>query len=180
MTVNVDVIGQKLKIATNTKVFIESSHSFVKFIFNLADGWEDLTCFAQFKQGSNSYNQFLDDNNSVYLPSQIEEGTCEIILHGDNNGIDTSSEALEINIKGDVLIVDDKSTEISRSLYSQLITRLNALVALADNGEIPAGTLESEVVDARSGFSTLGDAVRACAKGIVGTFPEFKSYVMEE
>lgn len=26
----------------------------------------------------------------------------------------------------------------------------------------------------------LGDAVRACAKGIVGTFPEFKSYVMEE
>ena len=57
---------------------------------------------------------------------------------------------------------------------------VNALVALADNGEIPAGTLESEVVDARSGFSTLGDAVRACAKGIVGTFPEFKSYVMEE
>ena len=52
-------------------------------------------------------------------------------------------------------------------------SEVNALVALADNGEIPAGTLESEVVDARSGFSTLGGAVRACVRGISYTYDEY-------
>ena len=59
-------------------------------------------------------------------------------------------------------------SELDRALIEVQSVRneVNALAALADNGEIPAGTLESEVVDARSGFSTLGAALRACVKGM--------------
>ena len=59
-------------------------------------------------------------------------------------------------------------SELDRALIEVQSVRneVNALAALADSGEIPAGTLESEVVDARSGFSTLGAALRACVKGM--------------
>ena len=40
--------------------------------------------------------------------------------------------------------------------------RVDTLAALADSGDIPAGTIESEVIDARGGFDNLGDALEAC------------------
>ena len=54
----------------------------------------------------------------------------------------------------------------------QLKSQMVELTAMADQGEIPAGTVESEVADIRAGksvtYPSAGDAVRAGVQGISG------------
>lgn len=80
MELLINVINQKLKLATNLKSLVAGTQQFIKFTFNLSDEWDDLLTFAQFIQGENAYSQYLDSDNSVYLPSEIQEGVCKLAL----------------------------------------------------------------------------------------------------
>ena len=70
----IDVIGQKL-ILNEKQTIVSKSQEFVEFEFNLSDEWKDLLVFAQFKQGEESYNIYLDDDNKCFLPSEIKDGS---------------------------------------------------------------------------------------------------------
>ena len=156
MELLINVINQKLKLATNLKSLVAGTQQFIKLIFNLPDEWDGLLAFAQFIQGSNSYNVYLDENNSVYLPSEIQAGTCKVLLYGtgnqgENSQIIATTNYLEFTIDENIIISDANSTNISQSLYDQLVERFNRIADLSESdysdliveqvGEIMAGYL---------------------------------------
>lgn len=82
MEVFINVVGQKLRIATNCRTFVEGTMNFIKFTFILSDEWTGLEKKAQFIQDGKAINRELDGNNSVYLPAEIHSGTFELVLRG--------------------------------------------------------------------------------------------------
>lgn len=124
MDILVNIVNQKLKIATNQKTFVEGTQKFIRFIFNLPNEWNDLVVFAQFVQNGIGYNLYLDENNSVYLPREITTGKCFMTLYGTRGEIIGVTDSLEITINKSMLIQDAQSTEITESLYSQLVSKV--------------------------------------------------------
>lgn len=156
MELLVNVVNQKLKLATNLKSFVAGTQQFIKLTFNLSDEWDNLLTFAQFIQGENVYSQYLDENNSVYLPHEIQAGTCKVILYGtgsqgEGSQIIATTNYLEFNIDENIVVADASSTEISQSLYDQLVNQFNRIADLSESdysdliveqvGEIMAGYL---------------------------------------
>jgi len=132
MDILVNVANQKLKIATNLKSLVAGTQEFVRFVFNLTGDWSDLMTFAQFMQDGVAYNQYLDENNAAYLPSEIKTGTCTIMLYGSNNNTIATTNYLTISIDENILVTDAQSTDISLSLYNQLVSKVNALTTGSD------------------------------------------------
>lgn len=162
MIIYVDVIGQKLKIVSNTKNLVSGSQNFVRFFFNLDSDWDGLTVFAQFRQGNVAYNQYLDNENSVYLPSEITEGTVDLSLYGTGGTVRATVNYLTFNVDKNIILSNARSTEISTSLYEQLSNRVSALVASpAGSG----GDVGTELRDIRTcwdgtSFNNAADSVR--------------------
>lgn len=127
MDILVNVANQKLKIATNLKSLVAGTQEFVRFVFNLTGDWDNLMTFAQFSQNGVSYNQYLDEDNSAYLPAEIGVGTCTLMLYGSNQDTIATTNYLTLSIDENILVSDANSTEISESLYTQLVTKVNAL-----------------------------------------------------
>lgn len=140
MNILVDVINQKIKIATNFKSLIAGTQKFIRFTFNLTGDWDDLTTFAQFQQNGLAYNVYLDDNNSVELPPEIGVGTCTILLYGSNNETIAITDHLTLIIDRNNFISDANSTEITESLYNQLVDRVEDLSEQID--EFPTNISE--------------------------------------
>ena len=125
MDIQVNVNNQKLKVSTNLKTFISGTQEFIKFTFNFMDKiWDDLTIFAQFRQGDNAYNAYLDSSNSVYLPSEIVAGECLLTLHGAHDNVIAITDSLKLTIDSNNLITNAENIKISTSLYSQLMTKI--------------------------------------------------------
>lgn len=99
MEVLVSVIGQKLRISTNAKTFVEGTQNFIKFIFSLSDEWDGLDMKAQFIQDGTAYDQQLDSEHSVFLPSDIHDGKCELILYGSSGLTVAVTDGVMLNIK---------------------------------------------------------------------------------
>lgn len=100
MEVLVNVIGQKLRISTNCKTFVDGTHNFIKFVFTLSDDWDDLYTCAQFIQDGTAYSSQLDGNHSVFLPGEIHDGKCELVLYGANGLTEATTDSVVLNIKG--------------------------------------------------------------------------------
>lgn len=126
MEIVVDVIHQKMH-ASITKDIAAGSQRFVKFKFNLDKEWNGLKIFAQFRQGNAAYNDFLDDENCVYLPQEIQAGCCYLMLYGSNDSIIGTVCPLALTINDNKLISNAESIEITESLYNQLITEFMRL-----------------------------------------------------
>ena len=162
MTINVDVIGQKLKIVSNTKNLVSGSQNFIRFFFNLDSDWDGLTVFAQFQQNGNSYNQTLDGEKSAYLPAEITDGKVNLLLYGTGGTVIATVNYLTFTVDKSIIVENAQSTQISTPIYTQIINRITALVASpAGSG----GDVGTEVRDARVGwdgteYNSLGDAVR--------------------
>lgn len=167
MTINVDVIGQKLKIVSNTKNLVSGSQNFVRFFFNLDSDWDGLTVFAQFQQNGTAYNQYLDNESSVYLPAEITEGIVDLSLKGTGGTTIATVNYLTFNVDKNIILSNVQSTEISTSLYEQLVNRVSALTSSPPGSGGDTGT---ELRDIRNGkgqtYSTAGDAVRAAVQGV--------------
>lgn len=106
MELLIDVINQKLRLATNLKHLVEGTKNFIKLTFNLSDDWNELNIFAQFIQDERYYNVDLDNNNSVYVPSGITEGICKIVLHGTNESVVATTDYLKLTIDKNVLVTE--------------------------------------------------------------------------
>lgn len=124
MDILVNVVNQKLKIATNLKYLISGTQEFIRFVFNLPSDWIGLFTFAQFCQDGVAYNQYLDEDNSVYLPSEIGSGVCTLMLYGSNDRIIGTTNYITLTIDDNILVSDAKSTELSQSLYDKLVSEL--------------------------------------------------------
>ena len=138
MELLINVINQKLKLATNLKSLVAGTQQFIKFTFNLSNEWDDLLTFAQFIQGENAYSQYLDSDNSVYLPSEIQKGVCKLALcgtgsQGEGSHIIATTNYLELNIDENILVSNASSTDISESLYTQLVERFNRIADLSES-----------------------------------------------
>lgn len=140
MEIKINVDNQKLKVATNLKTYISGTKNFVKITFNFMDKiWGSLKTYAQFRQGDEAYNLFLDENNSVYLPPELVAGECLLILHGvlaeqipeetdeisgdifKNATVVGITDALRLEIKENMILADAESSGTTPSLYAQLM-----------------------------------------------------------
>ncbi len=119
----IDVIGQKLVI-NDKQTIVSKSQEFVEFEFNLSDEWKDLLTFAQFKQGEDSYNVYLDEDNKCFLPSEIKDGTMTVTLCGSKDDVFATSSSLGFVVRRCELTEDGKSTLITQTLYEQLVNRI--------------------------------------------------------
>lgn len=144
MTVIVNVVGQRLTMATNYRFLVDGSQEFVKFKFNLDDDWKDLTVFAQFGQQEKTYNQYLDKEYCAYLPAEVQAGTCTLMLYGTKDTTRATTNYLTLNINKNRLVADASSTEISQSLYDQLVKKIDSFDPLADADKVNA-KIESAV-----------------------------------
>ena len=54
MNILVNVVNQRMKVATNIKSLVAGTQNFVRFQFALGDEWKDLMPFAQFRQGGDA------------------------------------------------------------------------------------------------------------------------------
>ena len=127
MDILVNVVNQKLRIATNLKSLVSGTQEFIRFVFNLSNDWDGLTTFVQFVQDGIAYNQYLDDENGAYLPAEIGTGTCTLMLYGSANNTKATTNYLTLTIDENILVSDASSTEISLSLYNQLVNKVNEI-----------------------------------------------------
>lgn len=124
MDILVNVANQTIKLVTNLHSLVEGTQKFVRFVFDLSDEWDDLTVFAQFTQNGESYNQFLDNNNCVFLPAEIVAGECTMMLYGSGETVIGTTNYLTLTINESILVSDAHSTVITESLYNQLVDRV--------------------------------------------------------
>lgn len=124
MDILINVAGQKLKVVTNLKKLVSDSQQFIRFIFNLDDEWDPLTTFVQFAQNNTAYNVFLDSENAAYLPSEIVPGKMTMVLYGSGGTVIGTTNYLTFDIEDYILVKNAQSTEISQSLYDQMIDRI--------------------------------------------------------
>ena len=127
MDILVSVVNQKLRIPANLKNYVEGSQKFVRFVFDLSSEWDDLQVFAQFSQNGKSYNLYLDNNNSVYLPPEIVAGVCTMTLYGTGGNIVATTNDAILNIESNSFSSNSSSTKITTSLYNQLADKYKEL-----------------------------------------------------
>lgn len=163
MTVFVNLINQKLKISTNLKSFVDGTQNFIRFSFNLNEDWDNLLIFAQFSQNGKAYNLYLDDDNCVYLPPEIRAGNCTLMLYGTGDNTIATTNYLTLKIDENILISDASSTEISETLYTQLVNKFNSLLSL--NSEIQ-NAITSEINRAKSAEAENASAIAQNASAI--------------
>ena len=158
MSILVNVINQKMVMSSCNTELIAGSQQFVKFRFNLDEDWDELVAFAQFRQGSNAYNQYLDEDNCVYLPPEIGVGTCTLMLYGSYDKTIGTTNYLTFKVGENILISDANSVEISEPLYNQLIATFEALTLRAETAaegvEIAAERAETAAERAESVVET--------------------------
>ena len=138
MNIVINVTNQRLTSLNSLNNFVEGSQQFVRFTFILDDAWQNLTTFAQFCQDGTAYNQYLDNKNSVYLPAEIVPGTCTLMLYGTGSQTIGTTNYLTLKINNSRFVGDAESTEISQSLYQQLVARVediaDSTVRVSENG----------------------------------------------
>lgn len=147
MVIPVGVNGQKLKVSSNMKNIVAGTQEFIRFEFDMDDNWDNLTTFAQFNQNGEAYNVYLDSNNAVYLPAEITDGSFTLSLYGSSGTIVGVSMALTFTVEGCHLVEDASSTEITQTLYQQLVEHVDEL---EDATVVQIGTLSGLTTTAKS------------------------------
>ena len=67
----------------------------------------------------------LDEDKSVYMPHEITTGKCTITISGTANGVIATTDHISIDIHDNILTSGEESTEITESLYEQLVDKVN-------------------------------------------------------
>lgn len=126
MAITVNITGQAIKFKEPNSVFVVSgSQEFVEFEFTFDETWDDLVTFAQFTQGGKSYNQYLTEDNKAFLPSEVRNGSCTLTVCGSKDNIIATTDVIRFTVTENQLVADGRSTEISLSLYEQLVNKVH-------------------------------------------------------
>lgn len=159
MRILINVVNQRMKLETNLINLVSGTQRFIEFKFIYGEDWASLTTFAQFTQGGNSYNEYLDENGCCYLPPEIEEGLCTIMLFGtktvDSKVTKATTNVLEINVLPNMLVADASSTEITQTLYDQLVAKVNELLDLSNSDY--SELIQSEIASILADYLSNGD-----------------------
>ena len=113
MDIIVNVVNQKMYIASTMECLVSGSQHFVKFKFNLSEEWDGLTTLAQFQQDGKAYNSYLDENNCVYLPAEIKAGDCKLMLYGSCDTTVAATNHLTVRIGESIFVRDAQTADIS-------------------------------------------------------------------
>lgn len=178
MEILVNVINQKLKATTNMKTVVAGTQEFVLFKFLYGDDWSTLTTFAQFTQNGNSYNVYLDENDSVYLPAEIVEGKCTVMLFGtktvtvggSSKTVRATTNLLEFAVTPNMLIANANSIQLTQSLYDQLVAKVNELLDLSNSDY--SELISAQIATILAGY--LDDGSLAAATIEDGSLPRSK------
>lgn len=167
MSIFVNVVNQKMSITSTFDNIVSGSQNFVKFRFNLSEDWDGLMPFAQFAQNGIAYNQYLDDDNCATLPAEIGAGTCTLMLYGSAGTKRATTNYLTLKIDKDILVQDASSTEISQSLYDQLVAMVDAVSTFNSQGFIDLQNavtqLQSQMSDRATVTALTQENIRARA-----------------
>ena len=166
MDILVNVIDQKLKTKANTKRLVSGTQKFIRFKFSLDDAWDDLSVFAQFIQNGKAYNDYLDENNSVYLPPEIKDGKFDVLLYGSGSNTIATTNYLTFEVDKNILISDAQSTEITESLYNKLVNIVETL-PISGNADKGAAVIGKESVELDGAtYKSRATGLNAVAEGI--------------
>ena len=133
MDILIHVNKQRLKLPKSLNNFVSGTQQFIRFIFDLSSDWDNLRTFAQFIQNGTAYSVYLDENNSVYLPSEIQAGKCTLMLYGTGDTIRATTDYISLDITPNILVQNASSTEITQSLYDQLVLMVNEVLDLSNS-----------------------------------------------
>ncbi len=147
MEILVKVNGQKMMIESNSITLAPGSQEFVKFIFELSEDWDGLKTFAQFSQNGVGYNIYLDSENSVYLPHELVGGECMLLLYGTGIFKIATTCGIKLYICENGYVSDSQGTEVTETLYQQLIDELGNLFdspALTGTPTTPTPSIDTD------------------------------------
>ena len=172
MDILVNVINQKLKTKANTKRLVSGTQKFIRFKFSLDDAWDGLSVFAQFIQNGKAYNDYLDENNSVYLPPEIKDGKFDVLLYGSGSNTIATTNYPTFEVDKNILISDAQSTEITESLYNKLVNIVETL-PISGNADTGASVIGKESVELNgvnrtskaTGLNAVAEGIGTAARG---------------
>lgn len=102
MDIYVDVLGHRLRLASNERRFPAGTQNFIRYLFRLSDEWVVYDkVYAQFSQGDLSYRIELDERNSACLPPDIKKGRCDLVLIVEDGDVIAKTLPVELLIAED-------------------------------------------------------------------------------
>lgn len=134
----------------------DGSVGFVKIEFRPSREWDGYLMHAQFRQGLNVYTVPFDENNSVFLPSEITAGEVEISVFGYAEG--RPNRGTSIPYTQTVFqsgFTSESSIPIppTPDLYTQLLKGIDSAVTRAED----AAKRAEEIAEAMAGGGSGGD-----------------------
>jgi|GEM_PF-6611181 len=130
MDVFINVTGQKLKIASNLKDYVDGSQDFIRFVFNFNDDtWSDMLVTAQFQQNGKAYNAYLNADNSAFLPAEITEGTCRLLLFGSKYKVKATTWYIDFKVDKNNIIKNASSAALTKTDYEKLVSDVANLIS---------------------------------------------------
>lgn len=144
MDIQVNVVGQKLRIYTNYLRVIDGSQNFIRFVFAFDNSWSSLTKYAEFTQDGTSYSIYLDSDSSAYLPVEITSGTCTLTVYGTGSGVIATTGSATLRVERCIITNSESGTDITPTLYEQLVDRVDGLESEIDELEDVDIATESE------------------------------------
>ena len=132
MDINVSLSGQKLRVSNEYKNLVAGTQRFIRFIFQLSSEWKNLLVFAVFMHNGVAYRVYLDENNSVYLPGNIVDGTFDLTLYGSGTDGEISigtTNYITFNVEKNMVVGDAIEPEFTPSEYEQLTALVQQYMA---------------------------------------------------
>ena len=154
MRINVEVVNQNLLIPPEDKYVVEGTQEFIEFHFNLRNGWENLVVFAQFIQEDKAYNVYLDEDNNAFLPAEIESGILHVVLYGTAGDVIAISNNLRMRVQRTPYVGDGQSTEITLSLYQQMVDEFAQLRSTSEEQGRDMESIRSDLLTKVDGAYT--------------------------
>lgn len=114
----------------------DGSVDFVKIEFRPSREWDGYLMHAQFRQGVNVYTVLFDENNSVFLPSEITAGEVEISVFGYAEGRPNRGTSIPYTqIVRQSGFTSESSIPIppTPDLYTQLLKEIDSAVTRAED-----------------------------------------------
>ena len=125
----IDISGQKLAVNPQDINIVDGTQDFIRFVFHTDGEWSGLNIVAHFMQVDQVYKRTLNEDMSVMLPSEITSGGFTLALCGSGDKTIATSNYLTFRVYKEIFLANEQSTEITPSLYNQLVDKVNSIAS---------------------------------------------------